>query len=895
MTMNYQKTPTREKSRITAIRPSEVLPKHAHRKMVVLFTDIVGSTDYFRSHGNLAGRNMLQTHQDLASKPIVEYGGYLVKTLGDSVMAHFIDPRKAIRSAIKIQQGFQSYNEAKAKEKQIHIRIGIHLGEAIIEEKDIFGDVVNMAAKLVQVAEIDQILISQDLYDVVKDLSHGLFQLVDVSSKRKIPKGLTIYQVLWRGTMAFGLTTDTLVYLKPLLNPDEATFKELWESVLASKGDFWGGKVDKEGILADRSVVLIIKDAALCIPIARDVLMFLEKNLGQDRGSLPLPIQILIDSGSYLSGDRLVIDSLEVNWDEIAPGRIYISRAAYGFIHESCSFSTIPPFDPEQPRKFYHIILDNEHHPGESRLFPYHNALIQGENPPCFYCGDRRHLSVHCPSKQLMELTDALKRLGYLSLDKISKLFYHYLSGDEIDYRKDSEASYNTGGSNLLAYQAFYELKAVFQLRFFTTLWDSTIPSWEEIGDMRGQEAKGGPCWLAQDCIRVANLAQAEAILKDYLEEDPEDYKGYCTKGFLCVEKANFPEAGDHFEMALRHARTRPQRVFLLFLLFRLRYLLDDFRGAEKRVKQILMICPQCQEAIYQDVIVKFRKGLDKEALPRLTKLMEASGEYYVKALIDPELAPFGETIHPELERLLAHSKKEANEIVPRAQEGLEQIRREIGEKDKEADYAGSILSRIDELVESDSYTGYREIIHHASVVISIANERIKERRGKIQELLYVSSHRCREYLYFTSNYPYGYLVSSIYTQLKDIDARIDEVTRMLGASDIPGGFQEAFRSAEIISADLDGIGPRIRRLGTMRGVMWFLTKFLKRGLFFQILNLCVCFIVIPVIVHYLNLLAPEPGIFRDLWSYQKGFLVIGGISGLLLAFFTATKGRVSK
>ena len=564
MIMNYQKALKIEKSRLTAIRSMDGHQKHATRTMVVLFTDIVGSTTYFRSHGNLAGRKMLQIHQDLASKPIVEYGGHLVKTLGDSVMAYFFDPRKAIRSAIKIQQGFQSYNETRATEKQIHIRIGIHRGEAIVEEKDIFGDVVNMAAKLVQVAEIDQVLISQELYDVVKDLSHGLFQLVDVSSKRKIPKGVTIYQILWQRIMAFALTTNTLLYLKPLLNPDKAAFRETWESVLASKEDFWEGKVTKEGILANKSVVLILKDPALCISVAKDILTFLQNKLGHTYGSLPLPIQIIIDSGFYLSGDELTIDALAVNWDEIAPGRIYVSHAAYRFIDGNPSFSTIPPFDPEQPRKFYTIILDNEHHANESRIFPYQNALIQGDNPPCFYCGDRRHLPVHCPSKQLMELTDALKRLGYLSLDKISKLFYHYLMGIDPGFQEDLKAS-DRGVSNLLAYRGFYELKAVFQVRLFRILWNSPVNNWEEIRDMRVQEARGGSVWLAQDCIRVADLSRAEGLLRTYLEEDPEDYKGYCAMGFLCVEKGNFPGAQINFEMALRHARTSPQRIFLLF------------------------------------------------------------------------------------------------------------------------------------------------------------------------------------------------------------------------------------------------------------------------------------------------------------------------------------------
>jgi class 3 adenylate cyclase/tetratricopeptide (TPR) repeat protein len=866
-------------------------PHTAHR-MVVLFTDIVGSTKYFRSHGNLAGREMLQNHQEVASKPIIEYGGYLVKTLGDSVMAYFIDPREAIKAAIRIQQGFQSYNEARSTEKQIHIRMGVHLGEAIVEEKDIFGDVVNMAAKLVQVADIDQILISQELYDAVKDLSHGLFQLVDVSDKTKIPKGLSIYQILWQTAMAFALTTNTILYLRPLLNPDKAAFQELWESVLASKGSLWGGKVDKERILSNQSVVLIIKDAALCISIANDVLTFLQKKLGNEYETLPPPIQIIIDSGFYLSDETLTIDALEVDWHDIAPGRIYISHAAYRLIEADSSFSTIPPFNPEQPRKFYSVILDSEHHTNESRLFPYQNALIRGDHPPCFYCGDRRHLPVHCPSKQLMELTDAVRRLGYLSLDNISRLFYHYLSGVGVEHQTGSEASYKKSSSNLLAYRGFYELKAVFQVRLFRILWNSTVENWEEIQDMSIQEDRGGAVWLAQDCMRVADLAKAEGLLRTCIKEDPKDYKGYCAMGFLSVEKGDFHEARIHFETALRHAKTSPQRTFLLFLLFRLHYLFNDLGEAEKKVRQILRISPQCQEAIYQDAVLRFRNGSEEEALMRLTRLMEGNGEYYVKALIDPELAPFSESINPILERLFAQSKNEAHEITSRAREGLEQIKGEIGENSEEMERAASVFSKIDELLETDSYMGYRDVIHHARVAVSIVNECLEGRRKKVQQLLYESTHRCREYLKISANYPYRYLVNPLHTQLSDIDIRIEKARSMLRTSNAPEVLRTAFSTAEIIAADLDEIGPRLRRLVMMKKVGRFFSGFFKKSLIFQLLNFLISMIVFPVIVHYLNLFAPEPGLLRDIWPYQKFLLVMGGIFGLFLASLTATRGK---
>jgi class 3 adenylate cyclase len=118
--------------------------KDAIMKMAVLFTDIVGSSEYFKKNGDIEGRKMLKIHQDLASPAISDFGGKVVKMLGDSVMAYFLNPEDALKSAIKIQQKFQTYNNEKKEKGEIHIRPVLHYGRVSIDDGDIFGEVVNM-------------------------------------------------------------------------------------------------------------------------------------------------------------------------------------------------------------------------------------------------------------------------------------------------------------------------------------------------------------------------------------------------------------------------------------------------------------------------------------------------------------------------------------------------------------------------------------------------------------------------------------------------------------------------------------------------------------------------------------------------------------------------------
>lgn len=165
------------------------------RKIAVLFTDIVGSSKYFKSYGDIAGREMLQRHQDLSSTAITLNNGILVKTIGDSVMAYFQDPKEAVNSSIKIQENFKNYNETKKVEDQIHVRIGIHFGVGIVEDQDIFGSVVNLAAKLVSIAGGDQIFISDEVYNMIPDSSSENFQLTQVRDIKGDLKGFDVYSV----------------------------------------------------------------------------------------------------------------------------------------------------------------------------------------------------------------------------------------------------------------------------------------------------------------------------------------------------------------------------------------------------------------------------------------------------------------------------------------------------------------------------------------------------------------------------------------------------------------------------------------------------------------------------------------------------------------------------
>ncbi len=131
----------------------------SQREVTILFTDIEASTRYWGNRGNIKGRLMVDRHNRILLPIVRQFHGRIIKTIGDAVMAMFNRPEDALNAAIAIQQALQQVRDEE-REFSIHVRVGLHLGEAIVETNDVYGDVVNVAARIVNEAEADEILIS---------------------------------------------------------------------------------------------------------------------------------------------------------------------------------------------------------------------------------------------------------------------------------------------------------------------------------------------------------------------------------------------------------------------------------------------------------------------------------------------------------------------------------------------------------------------------------------------------------------------------------------------------------------------------------------------------------------------------------------------------------------
>ncbi len=138
----------------------------------------------------------LRAHRrELIDPKIAEHQGRIVKTTGDGVLVEFASPVKAVRCAIEVQHGMVDRNADVPREQRIEFRIGINLGDVVVEDGDIYGDGVNVAARLENLAEPGAVYISRAVRDFVDD--HAEMTLEDLGEKplKNIAKPVRVFRI----------------------------------------------------------------------------------------------------------------------------------------------------------------------------------------------------------------------------------------------------------------------------------------------------------------------------------------------------------------------------------------------------------------------------------------------------------------------------------------------------------------------------------------------------------------------------------------------------------------------------------------------------------------------------------------------------------------------------
>jgi formylglycine-generating enzyme required for sulfatase activity/class 3 adenylate cyclase len=168
----------------------------SRRLAAIVAADIAGYSRLMGmdEEGTLA--RVKRHRRELIDPTIAEHHGKLIKNTGDGFLAMFDSPVEAVRCAIVIQQSMIGRNAALPKDQCILYRIGVNLGDVIVEPDDIYGDGVNIAARLENLAEPGSVYISGGIYEQIKNKLVCGYQSLGDQKVKNITDPVSVYRVL---------------------------------------------------------------------------------------------------------------------------------------------------------------------------------------------------------------------------------------------------------------------------------------------------------------------------------------------------------------------------------------------------------------------------------------------------------------------------------------------------------------------------------------------------------------------------------------------------------------------------------------------------------------------------------------------------------------------------
>jgi len=184
-------------------------------EVVILFADVVGSTQLYELLGDIRAREVVGHCVDVMRTATEAGGGRVIKTIGDEVMATFERVDDAMAAARQMQQRISSDEDLSFEGGHVAIRVGCHFGPVVHEQRDIFGSAVHTANRMTSQAKAGQILTTASTVEHLSPEWRAMVRQIDVAKVRGQSGEVAVFEVLWQ--------------------PDEAT------SMLPIQGGWHGG------------------------------------------------------------------------------------------------------------------------------------------------------------------------------------------------------------------------------------------------------------------------------------------------------------------------------------------------------------------------------------------------------------------------------------------------------------------------------------------------------------------------------------------------------------------------------------------------------------------------------------------------------------------------------
>src|SRR5437868_9261825 len=161
----------------------------------IMFTDMVGYSALSQSNSKLA-LELLQEHREILRESFPRFHGTEIKTIGDAFLVGFNSALEAAQCAIEIQRTLAKRDADAPAERQIQLRVGIHIGDVIHRENDVYGDGVNIASRIEPLASPGGICLSMDVERQIRNAVETRFEKLAPTELKNISVPMDLFRIV---------------------------------------------------------------------------------------------------------------------------------------------------------------------------------------------------------------------------------------------------------------------------------------------------------------------------------------------------------------------------------------------------------------------------------------------------------------------------------------------------------------------------------------------------------------------------------------------------------------------------------------------------------------------------------------------------------------------------
>jgi len=172
------------------------------RLAAILAADVAGYSRLMGADEEGTLERLKALRSELFDPKFAEHRGRIVKTTGDGLLVEFASVVDAVRCAVEVQQAMSERDTDVAADSRIELRIGINLGDVIVEGDDLYGDGVNIAARIEALADPGGVFVSNTVHDQVRDRLPFLFEDLGEQQVKNIARPVRVYRVRDAGAAA---------------------------------------------------------------------------------------------------------------------------------------------------------------------------------------------------------------------------------------------------------------------------------------------------------------------------------------------------------------------------------------------------------------------------------------------------------------------------------------------------------------------------------------------------------------------------------------------------------------------------------------------------------------------------------------------------------------------